>query len=171
MRGGRGFWRSIKPNARTAAVIDALKVAIESQTGIRVFGVVIKKSSVPGQDPLEMAFEQLSNRFDLFLKREYAQKQVAERGLILFDKNSAEQRIQTLARDFKYSGHSWGKTKNYAEVPVFLDSKASRLIQLADLVAWALFRKFERNDPTFFDLIKGRIDSEGGVQHGLYIRQ
>ena len=38
----------------------------------------------------------------------------------------------------------------YAEVPVFLDSKASRLIQLADLVAYALFRHHEHNDNRFY---------------------
>ena len=48
--------------------------------------------------------------------------------------------MQTLSREFKYSGHSWGKTKNYAEVSVFVDSKASRLIEWADLVAFALCR-------------------------------
>ncbi|WP_255349432.1 DUF3800 domain-containing protein [Thioalkalivibrio sp. ALE23] len=52
--------------------------------------------------------------------------------------------MQSLARDFKHYGHAWGKTYNYAEVPVFLDSRASRLIQLADLVAHAIYRHHER---------------------------
>jgi len=89
---------------------------------------------------------------------------------MLFDESSTEQRIQTLAREFKYNGHSWGKTSNYAEVPVFLDSKASRLIQLADLVAYALFRFYEYNDSSFYDVIKNCFDSEGGIEHGLYVR-
>lgn len=89
---------------------------------------------------------------------------------ILFDKSSTERRIQTLAREFKYSGHSWGKTKNYAEVPVFLDSKASRLIQLADLVAYALYRFHEYQDDSFYDVIKDCFDREGPSEHGLYVR-
>lgn len=72
---------------------------------------------------------------------------------------------------FKYEGHTWGKTSNYAEVPVFLDSKASRLIQLADLVAYAIFRKYEACDDSFFNEIRHCFDSEGGVNHGLYIRE
>ena len=83
---------------------------------------------------VELAFEQLTSRFDLFFKRICSKYNDAQRGLILLDKSSTENRMQTLAREFKYSGHSWGKTKNYADVSVFLDSKASRLIQLADLV-------------------------------------
>jgi len=90
---------------------------------------------------------------------------------MLFDKSSTERRIQTLAREFKYGGHKWGATRNYAEVPVFLDSKASRLVQLADLVAYAIFRYHEYDDATFYDVIKDCFDSEGGVQHGLYVRK
>lgn len=90
--------------------------------------------------------------------------------MMLFDKSSTEQRLQTLAREFKHQGHSWGKTRNYAEVPVFLDSRASRLIQLADLVAFALFRFYEHQDNSLYDVIKYCFDSEGGVEHGLYVR-
>jgi len=108
--------------------------------------------------------------YDMFLKRLFSKHRDAQRGLILLDKSSTENRIQTLAREFKYEGHSWGRTKNYAEVPVFLDSKASRLIQLADLVAFALFRFHEYNDNSFYDVIKHCFDSEGGVEHGLYVR-
>jgi len=132
---------------------------------------VVKKSSLAGkQDPVEHAFEQISSWFDMFLKRLYAKHEDRQRGLILLDKSSTELRIQTLAREFKYSGHSWVKTKNYAEVPVFLDSKASRLIQLADLVAFALYRFHEANDNSFYNVIKHRFDNEGGVEHGLYVK-
>jgi hypothetical protein len=75
-----------------------------------------------------------------------------------------------VAREFKYAGHPWGRTKNYAEVPVFLDSPASRLIQLADLVAFALFRFYEDNGNSFYDIIKRCFDSEGGAERGLHVR-
>ena len=97
-------------------------------------------------------------------------KQDTQRGLIIFDECSTEKRIQTLAREFKHEGHSYGKHRNFAEVPVFLDSKASRLSQLADLVAYALFRSFEHDDSKYYDVISSCFDSEGGVTHGLYIR-
>jgi len=54
-----------------------------------------------------------------------------------------------------------------AEVPVFVDSRASRLVQLADLVAYATFRHFERGDSQFFDVFKHRFDEVGGIVHGL----
>ena len=61
-------------------------------------------------------------------------------------------------------------TRNYAEVPVFVDSKASRLIQLADLIAYALFRHFEHGDSKYYQVSAHRFDAEGGVVHGLYQR-
>lgn len=175
MRSGRDGWKKFTLEDRLQAIKDALAIVIptgkdSSRHGVRLFGAVVKKSALHGEDPVEHAFAQLSSRFDLFLKRLYAKHNDAQRGIILFDKSSTEKRIQTLARDFKYSGHAWGKTKNYAEVPVFLDSKASRLIQLADLVAFALFRFHEANDNSFYDIIKYCFDSEGGVEHGLYVK-
>jgi len=121
-------------------------------------------------DIIEEAFTQVCSRFNHYLARLYRNTQHPERGLIRFDKSSTEARVQTLARDFKYSGHQYGRTRNYAEVPVFLDSKASRLIQLADLVAYSIFRHIEFNDSQFFEIIEGCFDAEGGVVHGMYQR-
>lgn len=172
MRGGKGLWRQHSLASREQAIKDALRVGVAERAvkSVRLFGAVIKKSAVSGQDPVELAFEQLISRFDLFLTRLHKKHSDTQRGLILLDKSSTENRIQTLAREFKYQGHSWGKTKNYAEVPVFLDSRASRLIQLADLVAFALFRFHEHNDNRYYDVIKHCFDTEGGVEHGLYVR-
>lgn len=54
-----------------------------------------------------------------------------------------------------------------AEAPLFVDSTASRLIQIADLLAWAVWRRYEHSDTRYFDLIVRRFDREGGVLHGL----
>jgi hypothetical protein len=171
MRSGRDGWKAHALADRLAAVKDALQVGVADHypKGVRLFGAVIKKQALVGSDPVTHAFEQLTSRFDLFLKRLHHKHSDSQRGIMLFDESSTEQRIQTLAREFKYTGHSWGKTSNYAEVPVFLDSKASRLIQLADLIAFALFRFYEHNDSSFYDTIKGCFDAEGGVEHGLYV--
>jgi len=171
MRGGRGEWRAFPVANRIQAIKDSLHEGVFlNHPRVRLFGAVIREASLPGEDPIIQAFEQLSYRFDLFLKRQYQIYGNPERGLIIFDKSSTEQSIQTLARDFKHSGHSWGRTNNYAEVPVFLDSRASRLIQLADLVAFSLYRNFEHNDSSFYDVIENCFDTYGGVVHGLYTK-
>jgi hypothetical protein len=49
---------------------------------------------------------------------------------------------------------------------MFIDSRASRLVQLADLIAYAMFRHYERGDSQFYDIFKHRFDAEGGIVHG-----
>jgi Protein of unknown function (DUF3800) len=173
MRSGKGIWRQFTQAERVQLIKDALEAGItkERSTSARLFACVIEKAAFPvnNKDAVEYCFEQLVSRFDLFLKRRHIKHNDTHRGLMLFDESSTEKRLQTLAREFKYSGHSWGKTHNYAEVPVFLDSRATRLIQLADLVAYAVFRHFEHGDSQYFDLIKDRFDSEGGVEYGLHV--
>lgn len=133
-----------------------------------LFAVVVKKSELVGADPVEFAFEILSERFDLFLRRLHHKSGDNQRGLIIFDKASAEPRIQSMAREFK---RRRGGTKHYADVPMFLDSKASRLIQLADLVSFAIYRKFSAGDDELFQIIEPFFDAEGGVVHGLHVHE
>ena len=133
----------------------------------RLFGVVVDKQALSPEDPVGYAFEQLCNRFDLFLKRLYARGD-AQRGLIILDKSTQETRLQSLASEFKVDGHRWGVMRNLAEVPLFVYSRATRLIQYADLVAYALWRKFEKQDSEFFNLISSFFDREGSTVHGLH---
>jgi hypothetical protein len=168
MLNGSGMWRSFPLPNRIAAMKDALS-AINAHPSNRVFGAAIKKvraATIP-RDPVELAFEQLSSRFDQYLMRLH-RKQDTQRGVIIFDKSNQESSIQKLASDYRRVGHTWGKLRNLAEVPLFLDSQISRLVQLADLIAYALFRNFERNDPQFYNIVSPHFDSEGGVVHGLY---
>jgi hypothetical protein len=170
MRSGKGIWRKIPQADREQAIKDALQFGIADQgvNAVRLFSTVVKKSKLVGIDPVVHSFEQITSRFDMFLSRCHTKYEDTQRGLMLFDESSTEQRIQTLAREFKYNGHSYGKTRNYSEVPVFLDSRASRLIQLADLVAYSIFRHYEYQDSQYFDIFKHRFDYADGVQHGLY---
>ena len=169
MRTGRDGWDQYPRQDREQALLNALESGIAKRK-VKVFGIVLRKDKHPGKDIVQVAFEQLCSRFDLYLKRIYRTKGEGHRGLILFDKSSTERGIQMMARDFKHKGHSFGRTHNYAEVPVFLDSRASRLIQLADIVAYALFRKYEHNDDKYYAVIQKYFDHEGGVVHGLYVR-
>jgi len=171
MRAGKGKWRHFPKLDREQAIIDALTIGVckRHPDKVRLFAAVLEKKNFAGQDIAQVAFEQLSSRFDQFLGRLH-QKGNTQRGLILFDKSSTEKRIQTLAKEFKTAGHSFGRTRNYAEVPVFIDSQASRLIQLADLVTYAIFRRFEHEDARFYDVISKCFDADGGVVHGFYNR-
>ncbi len=87
------------------------------------------------------------------------------------DKSIYERPLQMLARTFRVDGARWGHFRNLAEVPLFVDSAASRMVQLADLVAWSTFRKYELSDGRFFDPLIPLFDADGGVLHGLVHRR
>lgn len=167
---GKHEWRRIQPPLRRQAIKDALTVFANSHNSNRLFGCVVNKAVVAPQNPVEYAFEQIASRFDYFLMRLHNHRADSQRGIMIFDKSTYESTIQNLATDFRTIGHSWGVLRNLSEVPLFLDSKASRLIQLADLVAYAIFRKYEQGDDQFFSIIESRFDTFGGQNHGLFAR-
>ena len=169
MHSGKGIFRQFPKEERTLAIEDALKVFVKSHPSNRLFASVVDKAKVSPVDPVEFAFEQLASRFDHYLTRLHRAGNT-QRGVILFDKSTYETTVQSLATDFRTIGHSWGILRNFSEVPLFMDSKASRLIQLADLIAYAIFRNYERGDDALFSIIRNSFDAEGGVVHGLHVR-
>lgn len=167
MYGGKGLWRRVERDVRHSAIKRALEVGVGANRDARVFAAVIERDSCGGLDAVHLAFEELCRRFDLYLAAMHRRGDT-QRGIIIFDKCSTENRIQELARSFKYTGHAQGMIRNYAEVPLFLDSKASRLIQLADLVAYAFYRSYEFGDHQFLDVFRHKIHQHAGLQYGLF---
>lgn len=163
--GGKRHWRGLERDVREAAFCEALGVLASSEQ-VRLFGAAIHKAAVSPADPMEAAFEQMCSRFDQMLGRFYKAGDT-QRGLIILDKSSYETSLQKLSLEFKVDGHRWGRLHNLADVPLFVDSRATRMIQYADLVAYALRRYYERGEAKYFDIIKGRFDANGGVVHGL----
>ncbi|WP_081577014.1 DUF3800 domain-containing protein, partial [Acidithiobacillus thiooxidans] len=96
MRSGRDGWNSHPLSERLQAIKDSLQFGVKNHSrGVVLFGAVIRKSALVGDDVVTHAFEQISSRFDCFLRRQYLKYNDPQRGLILFDKSSTEQRIQT----------------------------------------------------------------------------
>jgi hypothetical protein len=169
MYNGRdGVWRTVRDRPTREKMIKNALSSFSTAASVRLFAVVIDKEAVSPQDPIQLAFEELCNRFNLFLQRlNNRNPNDSQRGMIVMDESKHERPLQALARHFRVNGGRWGAFRNLAEVPLFVDSKASRLVQLADLVAWATWRRYEHSDGRFFDPLIPKFDSEGGVLHGL----
>lgn len=169
MAKGKGKWQRRREDGRQA-IKDALQVLADSHPDNRLFVVAVEKDAVDGS-PIEYAFTQLASRFDQYLTRLYRSGN-KQRGIMLFDKFARaknEYMIQSLTAAYRDEGHQWGQLKNFAEVPAFIDSRASRLIQLADLVAYAVNQRL-RGDDRYFSVIQSRFDRHAGKLHGLHIR-
>lgn len=153
MRSGNGTWKGVPPNDRVQAVVDILSLLADKQLQLKVYACVIEKKLFSPNDILARSFEEVASCFDDYLKTLYKKKN-PQRGLVILDKSNYEEKIQTLSHVFKHVGHANGQLRNFAEVPLFLDSKASRLIQMADLIAYWIFRHFQSGDQRGYDLIR-----------------
>jgi hypothetical protein len=171
MRSGKKEWRGIPAATRQAIIMDILNL-IPPDHGIRLFASVIAKNKTPNPDGIsDDLFTQVASRFDMFLGRVYKNSDMknAQRGIAIFDDSRNELSFQRLSHIFTKTGNYWGnRLNNFAEVPLFLNSKMSRLIQLADLIAFAIFRNFEYNDSQYFGVIKDCFDTDGRSIYGLH---
>lgn len=169
---GRKIWRTLPYDVRKNVLLSALSLVTEKK--LRLFAAVIDKTTCSSEDDMtKLLFEQTSSRFDHFLQRINSKKKatIKEKGILIVDRAKKELEIQRLTLDFKHRGYTWGKLKNMAEVPLFLDSRSSRLIQLADLIAFSIYRYFQYGDAECYNIIRNNFDSERGRCHGLWIKQ
>ncbi|MBJ7331981.1 MAG: DUF3800 domain-containing protein [Solirubrobacteraceae bacterium] len=107
----------------------------------------------PGGHHDQEAYGRLLNRFDDWLEP-YEQQ-----GLVLSDVNRHDREIQRWAEDWRETAGPWGRLDRLTEVPLFADSRASRLLQAADLVAWSSWRRFgiDPGDPFWWDQLAPRV--------------
>ena len=129
-------WKRMTKDAARGAIKSVLNVLAEAYESARAFACVVHKDSFPNRDPMEVAFEDLCSRFDLYLKRLRAEGDT-QRGLVILDKSSHETTLQQMAVDFRTLVTSWGVIKNLEDTPLFVDPRASGCIRLAERVAYA----------------------------------
>ena len=114
-------------------------------------------------------FEGLCTQFEFFLREFYdeTRPEQQQRGLMIFDHASYQREIEFLMEQYRSIGTRVTRLYNVAEVPLFTRSDASRMLQIADFVSFAIYRRYESGDTAFFDAIAGRFHERDGVVHGL----
>nr|WP_161962425.1 DUF3800 domain-containing protein [Nocardioides speluncae] len=116
----------------------------------------------------QFAYEVLLNKFDVMLKRRAAAGH-ANRGLVIHDRRVvAERDIQSWTSEWRKAAGNIGQLMNLADVPLFADSRATRLLQIADIVSYALFRRYAPGAPgRAFMKLWPLFHAEDGAVHGL----
>jgi len=165
--GKKAPYKSIHKAERYEIIRSVLKIFADSRATARAFACVVHRPDYPNSDPVELAFEDICSRFDMMLKRIYHQEANPQRGLLVIDRSSRETTLRNLANEFKTLGTRWRVVHNICEVPLFVNSRAARTMQLADHIAWATYRRYEVGDTSFMDIFAHRFDSEGPRVHGL----
>lgn len=160
-------WNKMSREEAQGVIKAVLQIIAGSYETARTFACAVEKSSIQeGIDPVELAFEDLCSRFDLYLSRLRGQGD-RQHGLLILDKSTHETSLQRLTHEFRRLGTQWGAIRNLADIPFFVDSIASRLIQCADNIAYAVFRRYNAGDTQYFDIIAPKFDAADGVLHGL----
>lgn len=100
-------WSKMSKQEAQGVIKAVLQVLAKSYDTARAFACAIRKDSYLASDPLELAFEDLCNRFDRYLARLRAEGD-RQRGLLILDESSHETTLQGMARDFRTLGSKWG---------------------------------------------------------------
>jgi hypothetical protein len=131
------------------------------------FGVAIHKPSFPGRNIIELAHEEIFGRFDIFLTRLHLSGE-SHRSLVIADQSSYGKLVQGMLPQWKLAGTArGGRLHSFVEVPLYVDSDASRIVQVADCVSWAIFNYYERGHTAYLQRLNSRFDGDSGVQHGM----
>jgi len=169
MRKGKDFWRKV-PQTKRLEMVRAMGSVLSAadKRGCVLFAVAVEKSAVlHGEDAVQLAVEEICGRFNMFLSRLHREGNT-QRGFLVFAEGRFHQRARTWVRTFRRRGTKIGAIRNFAEdLPYSASANDSRMLQLADHVAHAVFLKFERGDGTLFDEIRNCFDQHDGRVHGL----
>ncbi len=168
IRAGSDFWRTVD-EAKRAEVLTELATAIatSNRPGVVLFAAAIEKTNLLyGEAAVEHATAEICRRFDLLLKRKYAEGD-PQRGLVIFSEGRFHKRARVWVRGFRELGTRWGIIHNLADIPYFASMAETRLLQVADIVAHAVFMLYERKDASLVRHFLDRFDRKDGVTHGL----
>jgi len=164
-------WIQIPPPTRFGilyAVYNAIATfqAQDAAHPVALFGASVQSVY---QDREVRAYEEVLNRFDEMLTRNGNQSGHHEMGIVIHDRAVLERDLQLQTDTWRHVAGRIGRLTHLADVPLFADSRATRLIQAADLVTWALWRYYGLAvpDARWVTPLWRHFDSYGGVMHGL----
>jgi hypothetical protein len=153
-------------HAERVAALRAVADEVGTWQDCRLFGDVQRKSAHVGDAERirDFAFEQVVTRFQTFLRVAGGPDAV---GLLVHDQNeTASRRLTGRMRSFHRTGTSFALIP-IIETPLFVDSKLTAMVQLADLVGYSARRFTENQETDLFERIYGRFDRRGGRLVGL----
>lgn len=116
----------------------------------------------------EQAFEQVVSRFEQFLQITSEGRSEINKGMLIHDNNeTVSKKLTDLMIKFHEKGTFWTDITSIIETPLFVDSKLTSMVQIADLFSYSLRRYVENNETDFFNNIFKRADRKDGKVVGV----
>jgi uncharacterized protein DUF3800 len=166
-------WHGVPANTRFDILRAAFQVLATYRCRDRTrrpafFGAVIERTSY--DDYEQRAWHEVLHRFDEMLTRRGRKAGGRhERGIVIHDRHATERTVQDWTERWRLLESRIGVLTHLADVPFFADSDASRLLQAADFVAFALWRYYglPSSDARAITDLWRRFDQADGKMHGL----
>lgn len=133
-----------------------------------LFATVIHRTKAQSEaQVIHDTFQDICSRFNILLTRLYNADK-PNKGLLVIDQ-AHKAHYRSLIADFRSSGTRYGQINNIVDIPYFAERYDTRMLQVADFCAYAVFRYYERNDRTYFDKLLESFDrtAPGGNPEGL----
>lgn len=169
MRARKGAFRQLSRAQRTELERDLCNLANSLLSSeLRVFTVIADKTwwfarntGKTGDDLYVELFEQLSSRFDLYLRRRHAEG-APSKGIIIADphKDQLSGALKAHQRSTLVGGNRWSLVYNVIETVFFLNSQESPGLQIADLFSYAVWRLVTADDRSLALALSDCFDRE-----------
>jgi hypothetical protein len=170
IRAGKGQFRSLGETRQNELLGDLYKIIGASPfPNLVAFATTAHISYAKNPDQvLHDVFQDICQRFNTFLLR-LAQHGRPEKGLLIIDR-AHEDHYRRFISEFQKSGTQYGYLGNIIDIPYFAGLQNTRMLQLADLCAYATYRRYENNDLSLFNMIADKFDNRSpkkpdGLKH------
>lgn len=159
VRAGRGKWRRVPRDRRDELVRRTAELLRSSnRPGVALLAVAAEKTDQrQGESLIRDMVEQICLRFDEFLVRLHRDGDT-QRGLVILSEGRFHGRARVWVREFRELGTKWGNLRNFCDIAYFAQARETRLLQLADFVAHAVWRFYEHGDRSLFWPLVERFD-------------
>ena len=152
MHSGRGKWRTIDKKRRHRLARELLSHVrswqhMDSASRVQPFSVVVDLSNP--SSPVETAYGEFLFMFDDFLREGWGVGN-SHNGILIADRSRYQRKLEAWVEESARSGPlrpgASRRLRALVGVPFFVDSQSMRLMQVADLVAYSLYRGYNAND-------------------------
>ena len=158
IRNGRDRFRQLLEADRVRLLDSVYSVLRNARfPNLIAFATAMHISCVVSADQvLHDTFGDVCMRFNTFLVRQY-NAGYKDKGLLVIDQ-AHEESYRHLVADFQRSGTSHGYLGNVVDIPYFAGRRDTRMLQLADFCASAVYQHYEHNDSVHFHSVFDRFD-------------
>ena len=143
---------------------------------ITIVGVIMFKDKMAdmyrSQTVMDYSWMFVAERFEHFLVQKPAE---TNNGLLFIDasQKNPESDIRRALQKAVKNGSNWQSIDHVIEHPIFVESHAHNLIQLADMIAYVMLKHY-KGDSEFgelFELLKSRMYRYGGKLDGFGLKE